>query len=161
MDIKDSRTLRIYFQNINGLPVNDNWAEWNHISSYLKDNKVDISGFAETNINWNKQLESVVKRHLLAHIKPATVQTSSCYEPSKYTYQRGGVLMTTIGNMTGRTGEAGEDPLGLGRWTFTKYLGRQGKTLIVATAYRVAQNALTTGDNTAYNQQYRALRRKG
>ena len=52
MPTKDSRTLRIYFQNINGLPTNDDWAEWHHIVTYMKDLDVDICGFAEPNINW-------------------------------------------------------------------------------------------------------------
>ena len=161
MTHKYNRTLRVYFQNTNGLPSNDHWAEWNHIISYLTKSQIDIGGFAEPNIKWTKQLTASAKRHLLAHSNPATLQTTSCDEPSKFRYQRGGVAMTTIGRMTGRIGDSGHDIQGLGRWTYTKYFGKEGRTLIVVTAYRVAQTHLTKWDNTAFNQQYRALRRQG
>ena len=70
---KVDRTLRIYFQNINGLPHNDHWAEWNHIISYLKKHRVDIGGFAEPNIKWTKQLTAAAKHQVLAHVKPSTL----------------------------------------------------------------------------------------
>ena len=39
---KNDRTMRLYFQNINGLPTNDNDAEWNHILSHWKNLNIDI-----------------------------------------------------------------------------------------------------------------------
>ena len=66
-----------------------------------------------------------------------------------------------MGKMTGRISGFSKDVRGLGRWTYTKYQGREGRKLIVMTAYRVSQQSLTPGDNTAYNQQYRTLRRQG
>ena len=145
MPTKDSRTLRIYFQNINGLPTNDDWAEWHHIVTYMKALEVDICGFVEPNINWTNQLTSTVKYKLSTMIRTSTLQTASCEEPTKYRYQRGGVMMATMGKMTGRIGATGKDIMGLGRWVYTKYFGRQGRTLIVVTAYRVAPNHMTIG----------------
>ena len=161
MEAKDDRSLRLYFQNLNGLPTNDNWLEWNHIIQYVSDNNIDICGFAEPNVNWNKQLTATALFHLRSHVKPAALQTAACEEPTHYKYQRGGVMMTTVGKMTGRIGHSGHDTLGLGRWVYTTYHGRNGITLIIVTAYRVSQNHVTKGHHTAYNQQYRALRRKG
>ena len=158
---KKERSLRVYFQNVNGIPCHDNWAEWNHIITYLKSKQVDIAGLAETNIKWTKQSTSAAKRQLTSHINPATLIAASCDEPCPFKYQRGGVLLATLGKLTGRIETTGQDPLGLGRWAYTKYIGRNGKALIIISAYRVAQSNLTPGDNTSYNQQYRALRRQG
>lgn len=66
-----------------------------------------------------------------------------------------------MGRLTGRIEETGKDPLGLGRWVYTKHIGRSRCTLLIIIAYRVAQSSMTPGDNTSYNQQYRALRRQG
>ena len=161
MEPKDERTLRLYFQNINGLPTNDNWAEWNYITSYWKPNKIDIAGLAETNLKWTKQTTATARKHLAAQVRFAMITTTSCDEPTTYIYQRGGVLTATLGSLTGRIGGPGREVRGLGRWSYVQFQGRQRKSIIVMTSYRVAKNNLTRGDNTAYNQQYKALRRQG
>ena len=51
---KEYRTIRVYFQNINGLPSNDHWDEWNHVTSHLKRTRADIDGFNEPDIKWTK-----------------------------------------------------------------------------------------------------------
>ena len=53
-------------------------------------------------------------------IRSSTLQTASCEEPTKYRYQRGGVIMATMGKMTGRIGSTGEDIMGLS-WLKEKY----------------------------------------
>ena len=77
MEQKSDRTLRVYFQNVNGLPSYDNWAEWNHIVTYLKEKQIDIAGFAETNIKWDIQRSAAASRILRAHIQPATLISAS------------------------------------------------------------------------------------
>jgi len=50
--------------------------------------------------------------------------------------------------------DRGEDPLGLGRWTFVTLRGKGSKKLTVVTAYN---STLSTGDNTYFQQQNRVL----
>ena len=50
---KKSDTLRLYFQNINGVQSNTNWNKWRDIVTGMTNNQVDIMGLVETNINWN------------------------------------------------------------------------------------------------------------
>ena len=69
--------------------------------------------------------------------------------------------MKNLGRMTGRIRKTVQDNLGLGRWTYTKYFGKEGRTLTVVTVYIVAQAKITPGDNITYNQQYISLRRQG
>ena len=90
MEMKSNRTLRVYFQNINGIPSHDQWAEWNHIVSYLKSKQIDVTGLAETNLKWTKQQTATAKRYLTAQMMPATLLTTACDEPTLYNYQRGG-----------------------------------------------------------------------
>ena len=55
---KDSNTLRIYFQNINGLGTNEELKEY---IEDMKNNEVDIWGWAETNVHWSPQVVDKIK----------------------------------------------------------------------------------------------------
>ena len=50
---KPNDTMRLYFQNINGVQSATNWNKWRDIVSTMSEHQVDIMGLAETNINWN------------------------------------------------------------------------------------------------------------
>jgi hypothetical protein len=70
------------------------------------------------------------------------------------TYQPGGTATVICENWTSRVIDRGEDPLGLGRWTFVTLRGKGSKKLTVVTAYN---STLSTGDNTYFQQQNRVL----
>jgi hypothetical protein len=55
----------------------------------------------------------------------------------------------------------GQDPFGLGRWSFIMLRGKNDTRLTIITAYRVCQKAsLSRGVKTAYMQQVRALKNR-
>eukprot|EP00957_Ditylum_brightwellii_P033485 2537441-Ditylum_brightwellii.AAC.1 len=58
MTIKDKNTLRLYFQNVNGISTVE---DMNSYMDEMNEREVDIWGWAETNANWTK--------NLLAHAK--------------------------------------------------------------------------------------------
>ena len=47
---KSTETMRIIFQNINGVQSATNWNKWRDIVSEMSEQQVDILGLAETNI---------------------------------------------------------------------------------------------------------------
>ena len=51
IDGKRDTSIRIYFQNINGLKPHTNWHKWCDTLSALNHNHVDIVGLAEKNVN--------------------------------------------------------------------------------------------------------------
>ena len=63
---KTNKTLRIIFQNINGVQSNINWNKRRDIVAKMSANQVDIMGLAETNINWN-QLRNKNPRKYYVH----------------------------------------------------------------------------------------------
>ena len=50
---KSFHSIRLYFQNVHGLKPSANWYKWCDALSALHKHRVDIIGFAETNVNWN------------------------------------------------------------------------------------------------------------
>ena len=162
---KKSRTLRLYFQNINGLSSTELYEDWIDIAQTMEDKQVDIYGLAETNIAWNpvitRTLGSTLKQQLGGGRNLVKLLTSSCDDPTYGRYQPGGVCLTARKNIVGRIGDNGSDPTGLGRWAYLTLQGKAGMKVVIITAYRLAQNTRPVGFKTAYNQQYRTLRRQG
>jgi len=75
-------------------------------------------------------------------------------------YKPGGTLCTAVGQWASHVADTGQDPHGLGRWSYILLRTRNERGLIIATAYRVCQNARgeQAGPITAYTQQRTLLR---
>jgi hypothetical protein len=155
-EIKRANTLRIYYQNINGIKKN-NWADWINAGKYLQQQHIDIVGCAETNINWTQQNRKWAQYLLQQTTKQANLSTSSSSEAGIGDYLPGGVVNAIIGKWTGRSIETIQDESGLGRWAGHVLLGRNNTHLVVITAYRPTK---APGYNTSYQQQWRILRSK-
>jgi hypothetical protein len=50
---KAHNTLRLYFQNANGISKNQ-WLDWTNASSQINNLQIDITGIAETNVSWSE-----------------------------------------------------------------------------------------------------------
>ena len=67
-----------------------------------------------------------------------------------------------MNSLCGRYQTSGSDPHGLGRWSFVQLYGKDGKSLVMITAYRVCNgNISTSGASTAFHQQWHLLRLAG
>ena len=53
MGIKPENTLRIYSQNVNGIPVENIEEAMTKNLDVMMDRQVDIMGWSETNLEWN------------------------------------------------------------------------------------------------------------
>ena len=160
---KNPNITRIYFQNIRGLSTNHIWTEWHNLLEILHHNEVDIFGFAETNIPWTPTTRHIAKQQMRSHIQQQQIAltAAACDEPTYGWKQPGGVCQGAIGHIAGGIDTLDTDSLGLGRWTYMTITCNHTYKLFIITAYRVSQSTLTAGDDTAYNQQYRTLRRMG
>jgi hypothetical protein len=87
-----------------------------------------------------------------------TTSTSRAVEPFLSSYQPGGTATVVCNNWTSRIIGRGEDPHGLGRWSYVILRGRGTTQVVVITAYNVSQRyEMVRGERTAYKQQHRIL----
>jgi hypothetical protein len=123
----------------------------------MKENNIDIFGFAEINksmdnfaLNWWKS--TIRKQFYLSRMihSESTTKTDSEYKP-------GGTLTTITGKRQARVSEMGRDNKGLGRWSYIKISSKKSN-LIIITAYRPCKSY---GPLTAWMQQWSLLREKG
>ena len=70
-------------------------------------------------------------------------------------YQKGGVAIFSTNTTAHRVLQSGHDETGLGRWTWTRYRGRNDIVLRVISAYRPVLN--WTGPLAVYNQHRRQM----
>ncbi len=154
---------------MNSLPIDpsDSHAVWDFINQA----NIDVFGFAETNVDW---LQPKVLGQFQKSIRTYTtddgsqpwrhnrtvVSTSSV--PFAGTRKPGGTAMGALGKWSTCTDETGVDPRGLGRWSYIKLRGRQGRKIVAITAYQVCQkHHARVGDTTNYHQQATLLRTAG
>ncbi len=89
-----------------------------------------------------------------------TIYTAAPTDDHDLTYQPGGNLITTNGEITGRVDGHGSDKWR--RFCWYSFQGKRDEGVIVIVAYRVCQEKHNNpGPTTAYQQQYVALRGLG
>ena len=93
--------MRIYFQNINGIKSYQNWHKWCDSLTEIHRNKVDIIGFAETNVNWNpirtKRAQSLLRKQFGNGVMINTMSNDSVNSA----YKPGGTSLILHGNTIG------------------------------------------------------------
>ena len=155
-----SRTIRIYFQNVNGLRLQDNATDITDTFLNLQTAQVDIFGLAETKLNCRDQYVQRALHQCRRKVwDDCKIFTSSSDEAWTTTHKPGGTMLGITGPLVGRVKKHYIDDLG--RWIRVDLLGRDGRTISIICAYQVVQTSGTHGDNTAYSQQLRLLRLAG
>ena len=139
--------------NINGLQHEQWKAKNERIKQFLKKYDFDIIGLQEVNLNWDKigPVDQWDERTIgwwkggNSTIK-AYNQQDVISKPS----QPGGCMVTSVNKAKTKVVEHARDFRKLGRWAWTRYRGKNNKTLRVVSAYRPGSNA---GAHTVYSQQ--------
>jgi hypothetical protein len=150
---KPEHTLRICLQNVGGLPHTSSQIKNSQVFSFVNSTEVDILALTETNVCW-RQLpvhDRLPERtrgwweslHLLIGYYSGDSVRSAL--------QPGGEVIFSVNQAAHRVQSSGSDPSGLGRWSWTRYLGRNQVTIRVIAAYRPVHNA--TGALSTYNRQ--------
>lgn len=153
--IEVNSTFRIFLQNLNGLSVYHN----NHLLRQdlqtCYDYGAGVICFPETNTNWSQAGQLATMHQLFRGVwKSSVLQTSHTPDPFLSNYQPGGTLTAICKNCVSRVVAKGEDPFGLGRWSYVTLRGVGSTKITVVTAYNACQSA---GDTTYYHQQLRVL----
>ena len=71
--------------------------------------------------------------------------------------QRGGCLQIVRDKAATSWNATGQDPTGLGRWTWTRHRGKHNITVKIYTAYRTCVSNNNLGESTIHRQQLRYL----
>jgi hypothetical protein len=153
---KTHDTIRIYFQNANGISKNS-WMDWSHASTLAQSMHIDVIGIAETNVLWTEPRRQYAKSFLKKTIKQANMATCSSTEVGCGEYLPGGIASCVVGNLTGHIIATIKDTSGLGRWAGHIIAGKNNKHLVIITAYRPVK---APGFLTTYQQQWRLLRQQ-
>jgi hypothetical protein len=113
----------------------------------------------ETNTSWNQFNHLDNTRKIMCRVwDSSTFQVSQSKEKFKSSYQPGGTFSAVTGRWTSRVVDKGEDPYQLGRWSFITLRGKDSFLVTIITGYRVCKSTVgSTGEKTAYKQQYRRL----
>ncbi len=107
------------------------------------------------NVNWDLPEQHQSFYNLLNKTWKASVScTSKAPEEFVAPYQPGGTATIICDNWTSRVLNKGEDPVGLGQWTYITLQGKGTKKVTVVTAYNASY---TTGGTTNFCQQQRVL----
>jgi endonuclease/exonuclease/phosphatase family metal-dependent hydrolase len=154
------QTIRLYFQNVNGLRVHDSGADIIEAFLNLHEIQADIFGIVETQLHCrSSKVQAMLhecKRRVWTHAK---IYSSSSDEEWTDTRKPGGTLLGITGPLVGRVKTHAADKYG--RWTRVDLLGRSGRIVTVICAYQVVQEVGRHGDRTNYSQQVRMMRMEG
>ena len=154
--------VRLLFANIYGIPSTADHPKNSMVREAITKSGASITGFAETNIHWNKiQGKNRWEERSFGWWEDIRSVTSnnSLENPNKY-YQPGGTMMITRGRTKFRITGSGVDPSKMGRWSWQLFSGKKGISTRVITAYRPCKS---NGLTSTYMQHKRILeaRRNG
>jgi len=154
-EIDKSSCFRLFLQNPNGLSITT--ARECLLQDLLTCHSYGtaVISLPETNTKWDlpsikSQFHAMLRRvwplQSLCHSKSPEIFNSS--------YQPGGTATILCDNWISRIISKGEDPLGLGRWSYITLCGKGSCLITLVTAYCPST---APGETTNYRQQYRTL----
>ena len=153
-------TIRIGFQNI-GPQRKSSWcfhakATTNHILKGKYDAFLFVDfglhfGKVHTEHHWRERMRTIFKDS--SSIVAYNINETQLL---KSPYQAGGSAMTIGDELNARKIGNGSDPTGLGRWAWSKIMGKSGFTTVLVAAYRPTNNRRDYGSVQTANP-YRLL----
>ena len=156
MNKKRPHTLRLALANVDSLPMHKNDEKNDSIARFCVDNELDFLGMTEPNKCWHL-LPTDDRIHERFYGYWENMHASIAYNknnPHAAPHQVGGAVGLSFNQAAHRidstSGGRGQDPTGLGRWTWTRFRGRDNVCLRVAVVYAPCKSS---GPLTAWSQQ--------
>ena len=152
---KPTDTLRIYSQNVQGIPTTHTKEHFHAMLTTMTDREVDVFGWAETNLEWNDyKLNAELFPIFKKHFPQGKWLPSTSKIPFTTNYKPGGNLMGIHKNANARTHQTHRDPMG--RWCWSRLEGKK-KPLTIIQLY-VPGSTKAAGITSSYAQQYEQIR---
>jgi len=153
--IDANHTFRLFLQNPNGLSIHQNNHFLVHDLQQCYNYGAAVLCLPETNTNWDQSSQLTTLRSLFHKIwRKTSIQTSHTPDPFLSNHKPGGTLTAVCDNWVSRVLCKGEDPFGLGRWSYVTLRGRRSFKITIITAYNAT---VSPGDSTYYHQQMRII----
>ncbi|MGH7974370.1 MAG: hypothetical protein ACREBR_02495, partial [bacterium] len=131
----ENDSFRVYFQNVNGANVGHN-SDMTVGLARLREADVGLWGLAETNRNWKRAELRYNMRATCSMWHHRKIEYSTSNEPWTGDYKPGGTCMAATGKWSSRCAAQGDDPSGMGRWTWMTLRGKADIKVTCITAYR-------------------------
>jgi hypothetical protein len=152
--------MRIYFQNINGICLDNDAADSIDFFLQMENIRADVFAFAETKLTTDQPYVQTLlqknKRKIWDH---ACLQTSTSQVVLEGYDKPGGTLTCATNSLVSRVRRTFSDPYG--QWSGIELMGRNDKHLGLLTVYQVTQKSDPYGSTTAYSQQRNMFRLEG
>lgn len=154
MGIKSKNTLRIYSQNVNGIPVEHIEEAMTKNLDVMMDRQVNIMGWSETNLGWNSYPIHLKTQQIYKKQFPGRKWiTATSSIPSETNLKPGGNSLGLNRDTNAQTNMTGKDDMG--RWIWATLEGRTGSVTVVQ-LYLPGETS-KQGITTTYAQQYEQL----
>jgi hypothetical protein len=154
---------RVYYINPHGISAYRDFLDLCEMLQSFKEVEVDALCFPEINLDLlkpdvRKRCEDIWNDFFGTSLLVGS--TSNLH--ARNAYKPGGTFTGIMHSLCGRYQTSGSDPHGLGRWSFVQLYGKDGKSLVMITAYRVCNGDISSsGTSTAFHQQWHILRLAG
>jgi hypothetical protein len=148
MGAKHEGMFRVAATNVGCLPSDKDDIKHQHFLQLLKATDADIHGISEVGRNWSKTKHSQSWNERMKG-EFETLKTSlawNMHEVGGSSFQWGGTGLLTTGPMVTAWFESGRDPTNLGRWSWSRYRGKEGLILRVVSIYCPASDKGSAGD---------------
>ncbi len=154
------QTIRLYFQNVNGIRLQDVGSDATELFMQLHNIEADIFGLVETQVHCRSQhVQRQIQDCQRRVFKTCKMFTCSSEEEWDRDWKPGGTLLGIAGPLSGRVRTHHKDRFG--RWIQVDLLGRDGRIVTLICAYQVVQEKGEHGARTTYSQQVRMMRLEG
>ena len=182
----DEGILRIFYNNCNGLQAGEllkaklqqrltkkkdgylnetiQYTKIRGLSGAMQKMDTNIMCLAETQTAWeNWNVREAITKEFRRRDQYTSVTGSTSKTKSFSVVKPGGTAIISDGNWSSRTTKRGQDPSGMGRWSYLVVEGKKNSKVMIICGYRVCsgQNIKSVGPLTAYSQQYYLLREDG
>ena len=156
---KPPHTLRITFQNINGIGTTHYKQQLTILANDQIALDIDILGMTEhcLHIHHRDTLKNVQQSIRGSTQEKTFLQINASKSLTTQRYLPGGTAILMIGNTVGRIEPQGRGGDRMGRWSFVQLRRKHQQPVTIITAYQVNKNPTNTIGNTAWHQQRLAL----
>ena len=154
--------IRIGFQNARGIEY-DLRRPASEMIQAAKENNIGIYGIVEPNCSFNTTLVRAIGKAINKEFPTNGFITYASMPSTKQGYLPGGSIQAITGGMVGRHVQSGGDKYG--RFSWAKFMGKNGEKFLSITAYRVGQKKGSKPESadsiTAHWQQVQAMTKAG
>jgi len=154
--------FHVMSHNVNSLSIDNNFVKGQGIAAAIQLYQINALCLQETSINWTNALQIQVCKVIQQSHKWTLISTLSSNKPSgSKHHQLGGTAVIVTGSHTVLILSQGQDPSGMGQWSYVELLGKNQCKIIIASVYCICPQMATIGSHTIYTQQYHILLWKG